>query len=64
MIPAFPVHALLGWVLCEQRESGNTDENSELCQGMGEEPQETLLSKNTPVSERKTVIRGGEKCPW
>lgn len=49
---------LLGWVLCDQREAGKTDEKPEICQRVGDEPQEMLLSKNMPFLKGKQSLEG------
>lgn len=49
---------LLEWVLCDQREAEKTDEKSEICQTVRDEPQELLLSKNMPFLKGKQSLEG------
>lgn len=58
VVPVFPAHMLLEWVLCDQREAEKTDEKSEICQTVRDEPQELLLSKNMPFLKGKQSLEG------
>lgn len=57
MVPVFPAHMLLEWA-CDQREAEKTDEKSEICQTVRDEPQELLLSKNMPFLKGKQSLEG------
>lgn len=67
MVSASPELRLLGWAFCDQREAGKTEEKSEICQRVRDEPQEMLLSKNMPFLKGKQSLEGvrsphGEEC--